>query len=168
MKPLIVLLVIFLLATIVLRLLQRKNDIALAARIAMSMMLVFTAIGHFAYTKGMAMMIPAFFPYKTGIVYLTGIIEIVAAIGLLVPSVRRLAAWFLIFYFILILPANIYAAIHHIDYQKATFEGPGLNYLWFRIPLQILFIGWTYFSSIKVETVKAPAETVLWQVDNKK
>ena len=35
------------------------------------------------------------------------------------------------------------------DYQKATVDGNGLNYLWFRIPLQLLFIAWAYISSIK-------------------
>jgi uncharacterized membrane protein len=55
----------------------------------------------------------------------------------------------LIVFFVLLLPANINAAIKHIDYQKGTFEGQGLNYLWFRIPLQILFIVWTYMSAIK-------------------
>ena len=49
---------------------------------------------------------------------------------------------------VLALPANIYAAIKRVDYQKATFNGSGANYLWFRIPLQILFIVWMYLSCI--------------------
>ena len=82
-------------------------------------------------------------------VYFTGFIEIFAAIGLQIPSVRVLTAWLLILFFVLLLPANINAAIKHVDYQKGTFEGSGTNYLWFRVPLQILFIVWTYMSSIK-------------------
>jgi uncharacterized membrane protein len=62
-------------------------------------------------------------------VYLTGIIEIAAAIGLFLPNFRVLTAWLLIVLFILLLPANIYASIKHIDYQKATFDGNGLAYL---------------------------------------
>jgi len=112
-------------------------------------MLVFTAIGHFAFPKGMSMMIPDFIPYKLEMVYVTGIIEIVGAIGLQIPRFRALAAWMLIVFFLLILPANIKAAIEQIDYQKGTYEGPGLVYLWFRVPLQILLIIWTYLSSIK-------------------
>lgn len=148
MKPLIVLLVTFLFTAIILRQLRKKYKLVLAARIAMSVMLVFTAIGHFAYTKGMAMMIPSFIPYKAAIVYLTGILEIAAAIGLLLSRARKLTAIFLIAYFILVLPANIYAAIHHVDYQNGTLDGPGASYLWFRVPLQVLFIIWTYFSLI--------------------
>ena len=115
----------------------------------MSIMLLFTSIGHFVYTQGMAMMMPGFIPYKTQLVYFTGVIEIFAAIGLHIQSIRVLTAWLLILFFVFLLPANINAAIKHVDYQKGTFGGSGPNYLWFRVPLQILFIVWTYFSSIK-------------------
>ena len=76
-------------------------------------------------------------------------IEIAAAIGLFIPSVRIFKAWLLIVFFVFILPANIYAAIKHLDYQKGTFDGSGLTYLWFRVPLQILFIVWVYISFIR-------------------
>jgi uncharacterized membrane protein len=115
----------------------------------MALMLAFTAIGHFAFAKGMVMMIPDFIPFKKALVYFTGVIEILAAVGLLIPSLKVLTAWLLIVFFILLLPANINAAIRHIDYQKGNFEGSGVNYLWFRVPLQILFILWTYFSAIR-------------------
>ena len=150
MKPLIVLLSVFLVSLLITKLIRGNFEFALSGRIAISVMLVFTAIAHFVFTKGMAMMLPDFIPYKTETVYLTGIIEIVAAIGLFIPNLRIIIAWLLIAFFILILPANIYAAIKHIDFQKGTFDGNGLTYLWFRIPLQILFIVWTYLSTIKV------------------
>ncbi|PXV62396.1 hypothetical protein CLV62_12085 [Dysgonomonas alginatilytica] len=41
-------------------------------------------------------MLPDFIPCKTEVVYLTGIIEIVAAIGLLIPDFRIIVAWLLI------------------------------------------------------------------------
>ena len=124
-------------------------DYALSGRIAMSVMLLFTSIAHFVFTKGMAMMLPPFIPFKIEIVYLTGFIEMVAAIGLLIPRLSEVTGWLLIVFFILLLPANIYAASKQIDYEKASFEGKNLNYLWFRIPLQIVFIAWVYFSAIK-------------------
>jgi len=149
MKPLLVLLSTFAIAVIAIKILRHQYEFALAARIAMSIMLIFTAIGHFALPKGMSMMIPDFIPYKLELVYLTGIIEIVGAIGLLIPKFRVLTAWLLIVFFLLILPANIKSAIEQIDYQKGTYDGPGLVYLWFRVPLQLLFIVWTYLSSIR-------------------
>ena len=149
MKPLIVLLSVFAISLLATKFLRRNFEIAFSGRIAMSAMLLFTAMGHFVFTEGMTMMLSDFIQYKTEIIYLTGIIEIAAAIGLLISSVRIVTAWLLIALFVLILPANIYAAINHIDYQNGTFDGEGLTYLWFRIPLQCLFIFWTYLSSIK-------------------
>ena len=150
MKPLIVLFVVFIVSVFALKLVRGKFDFALSGRIAMSVMLLFTAIGHFAFTKGTSMMIPDFVPSRIGIIYITGVIEIAAATALLIPAWRVPTAWLLIVFFILLLPANIYAAIKHIDIEKATLNGAGLEYLWFRVPLQILFITWTYISSIRL------------------
>lgn len=149
MKPLIVLLSVFSVSLLTTKFVRGNFELALSGRIAMSAMLMFTAIAHFAFTKGMATMLPDFIPFKTETIYLTGIIEIAAAIGLFIPNFKIVTAWLLIAFFILILPANIYATMKHIDYQKGTFDGNGLTYLWFRIPLQVLFIVWTYLSSIK-------------------
>ena len=157
MKPLLVLLISFAIVIFVIKVIRKEYKVALSARIAMSVMLLFTSIGHFVFTKGMVLMMPDLIPYKKEIVYLTGIIEILAAIGLQIPRVRVLTAWLLILFFILLLPANINAAINQVDYEKGTFEGSGTSYLWFRIPLQILFIVWTYLSSIKSVHVKGNA-----------
>jgi uncharacterized membrane protein len=148
MKPLIVLLASFALALAGIRLTLGYFDLTLAGRIAMSIMLLFTAIGHFAFTKGMALMIPPFIPFKTALVYLTGIFEIAAAAGLLIPLLYITTAWLLITFFVLMLPANIYAAINKIDYQKGDNNGSGISYLWFRVPLQIFFIGWVLCNCI--------------------
>ena len=150
MKPLIVLLSSFVIAIFVVKLIYKQYDFALSARIAMSIMLCFTAMGHFVYTQGMSMMIPEFIPFKITFVHLTGLFEILLAIALLIPKLRAVSGWTLIIFLLLMLPANVYAAIHQVNYQKGTFDGNGLSYLWFRIPLQVLFIVWTYISSIRM------------------
>lgn len=150
MKPLFVLLIVFGISVFAIKLATRKYDFTLSARIAMCTMLFFTAIGHFSFTKGMAMMIPNFIPFKTEIIYLTGVLEILLGICLLIPSCKVYVGWVLIIFFIFMLPANIKASIDKLDFQKGTFDGNGLSYLWFRVPLQILFIVWTYLSSIKI------------------
>ena len=149
MKPLIILLSSFVICLLVIKIVNKEYDWAWSGRIAMSIMLLFTAIGHFAFTRGMSMMIPKFIPYKEIFVHLTGIFEILLAISLLIPRLKYKSAWTLIIFLLLMLPANIYASINNINYQKGTFDGNGLAYLWFRIPLQFLFIIWTYFSTIR-------------------
>ncbi|XHP75317.1 hypothetical protein KCTC52924_03083 [Arenibacter antarcticus] len=116
----------------------------------MSVMLLFTAMSHFMFTDGMSMMISDFSPLKKEIVYSTGVIEIIGAISLHNSKFRTVTAWLLILFFILILLANIKAFMEQIDYQSVTFEGNGLVYLWFRVPFQIFFILWVYFSSIMI------------------
>ena len=143
MKPLIVLLGAFGLSLVVTYYFA-SPDVQLCGRIAMSAMLLFTAVGHFAFTRGMMLMIPPFIPFKKELVLATGGIEIAAAIALLIPSLVEATGWLLIAFFVVLLPANVYAAIHHIDYKEATRNGPGPKYLWFRIPLQLLFIVWVY------------------------
>lgn len=148
MKPLWILLTAFALSLTGTRLLFNEWDYFLSGNIAMSIMLIFTAIGHFAFTKGMTMMLPDFIPFKVQVVFITGLIEVAAAAGLLILSLREITAGLLIAFFVLILPANIYAALRSVDYQKGTYEGPGAGYLWFRVPLQLFFIGWVMFFSL--------------------
>ena len=149
MKPLLVLLISFVLTLLVLRFITRDWNMALAGRIAMSIMLAFTAIAHFAFAEGMTAMIPSFLPMKEQLVTITGVMEFLFAIALLLPNYRTVTGWLLIAFFLAILPANIKASLEHINYQTGTTDGPGLMYLWFLIPLQLFFIFWVYFSAVK-------------------
>ncbi len=149
MEVLMVLLVVFGITLFVTERVSGRYRIAFAARVAMSAMLLFTALGHFMFAPGMAMLLPDALPYKIEIVYLSGILEIAAAVGLLLPRFRKVTAWFLLPFFVLILPANIKEGLEHIDIYKANHEGEGLAYLGYRIPLQFLFIFWTYSCGIK-------------------
>ncbi|MFI5155502.1 MAG: hypothetical protein ACHQEM_04930 [Chitinophagales bacterium] len=148
MKPLFVLIGSSFIGFLLIKIISGENNLALACRIGISAMLIFTAVAHFVFTPGMMMMIPDFIPYKKTLVYLTGFFEMAGAIGLQLEFSRLVTAWLLIAMFVLLLPANIHAAARHIDYQKANYLGTGLNYLWFRVPLQMVFILWIYLSSI--------------------
>lgn len=149
MKPLIVLLLAFAIAVLLSKLLRKNYNVQPSARVALSVMLVFTAIGHFKYTEGMTMMLPEFIPGRRIIIIATGIFEAAAAVALWIPRLTKPVGWLLIAFLICVLPANIYAALHHVDYQAGNYDGPGIEYLWFRVPLQVLLIGWTYFCAIK-------------------
>jgi len=129
-----------------------KINYSLSGRIAMSVILLITAYGHFIYVSGMVLMIPDFVPFKTELVYITGIIEFLAAIGLLITSLQSVTAWLLIIFFLLILPANINATLKHVDLFTGNTTGPGVTYLWFRIPMQVLLIVWIYYFGIQLKT----------------
>jgi uncharacterized membrane protein len=147
MKPLIVLLVTFLLSLAVSRL-AGDLQLLLSGNIAMCCMLFLTAAGHFMFTKGMEMMLPPVIPFKRAVVYSSGVAEIVLGIMLLFPDYRQVAGYLLIIMFIVMLPANIYAARTNLNMERANYEGPGIDYLYKRIPLQLFFIIWVlYFST---------------------
>jgi len=97
----------------------------------------------------MMAMIPEMIPFKKEIVYGTGILEIILGIGLLFPNIQIKVGWLLILFFLAILPANVKASMENINYQTGALDGQGLEYLWFRIPLQLFYIGWVFFTAIR-------------------
>jgi uncharacterized membrane protein len=151
--PEIILILVFVIALLIIKKSRGTYEVALAARIGMAAMLVVTGFAHFAFTKGMALMLPEFIGQRELIIYATGVLEFAAAAGLLLPKFRVLTGWLLILFFVLLLPANVYAAQNHINLQTASHDGDGPGYLWFRIPLQLFFIAWVYLSAVKSDKI---------------
>jgi len=103
---------------------------------ALSVMILFTASAHFTSLKeDLIKMVPEQFPYPRRIVFVTGILEILGAIGLLIPHVRTAAGICLAILFVAMFPANIKAAI-----KKVPLRGQPATPLWLRLPMQVLFI----------------------------
>ena len=126
--------------------LKGKLTLSFVGRAALAIMLIFTGIAHFTMTESMIQMLPEFIPLKKEIVYLTGILEISASIGLLIQRLSKLTSILLIVFFLAILPANIVGSIKQVDFGGMA---EGVSHLYFRIPLQVLFIFWTYYFGIK-------------------
>lgn len=64
MKPFYVLIAVSILALCIIKWGGGAWGLPISAQIAMSSMLVFTAVGHFVFAEGMAMMAPDFIPIK--------------------------------------------------------------------------------------------------------
>lgn len=111
--------------------------------------MVFTRVIHFKYQKGMVMMIPEIIPAKMFLVHFTGILEITAGIGLMIPALRENTAFLLLLFFIVLFLANINSSKNHIHLFKADFTGPEMAYLYKeRLPMQIMPIAWIWFFGI--------------------
>ena len=111
-----------------------------SARAALATMFLFTAASHFApMRKDLIAMVPPSLPRPELLVLLTGIAELAGAVGLLVPSLRLWAACGLILLLVLMLPANISAAR-----RAVPLRGRRATPLWIRVPMQVLFIAWTW------------------------
>jgi uncharacterized membrane protein len=113
-----------------------------AVRYALAVTLVFTASAHFTrMSEDLIRMVPKRVPWPRAIVYFTGICELAGGIGLLIPSVRFVAGIALIAFFILVFPANVHAVRAGV-----TLGGRAVTPLWLRAPMQLLFIGLTWWS----------------------
>jgi uncharacterized membrane protein len=109
---------------------------ATAARAGMAAMLCVTASAHFSSLRpDLVRMVPPAIPNPEFMVTLTGVCEILGAIGLLVPRTRRIAAAALVLLFLALLPANIHAA-----QAGLTISGDAVEPVGPRIALQALFI----------------------------
>lgn len=109
----------------------------------LAVMLLLTASAHFAPPTVTVMpnhadlvaIVPPFIPAPGLMVYATGVLELAAAAGLVMTRTRRAAGYGLVALFLLLLPANIYAAVADVP-----FHGAAATPLWQRIPQQILYI----------------------------
>lgn len=149
MKLLVILFATFILALLGTLLFQGKPDLLFSGNLGMAVFIIFTGFSHFKFQKGMAMMIPDFIPARMFWVYATGLIEIAAGIGLMIPAIRELTAILLIIFYILVFIANINSSRKKINIFKADYTGPGMKYLYTqRIPMQIILIAWTWYFGI--------------------
>lgn len=109
----------------------------------MAVFYAFGGVNHLANPTVYLPMMPPYLPYHLELVYLSGVAELVLGIGVLVSSVRALAAWGIILLLIAIFPANVHIAVNNIPLFGAT-EGLGL-WNWVRLPFQAVFILWAWW-----------------------
>ena len=112
-----------------------------SARVALAVMFLFTASAHFTRMReDLIRMVPPKFPKPETLVFVTGILEVAGAIGLLAPSpaTRRIAAVGLAILLLAVFPANVSAARRGL-----TLRGKPVTPLALRLPIQILFLAVT-------------------------
>ena len=117
-----------------------------ALRFALAVMFAFTALSHFLprTRSDLIRMVPPSVPNPGLMVTLTGVCEVLGAIGLLVPRTRRTAAVALILFLVAVLPANIHAAR-----TGATLGGAPVTPLVPRVALQACFIAVLWWAGVR-------------------
>ena len=130
----------------------------LRGRVGLALVFLFTGLGHFVQTESMAQMLPPWVPMRVAIVYITGVLELAAVAGLLVPRFSRLTGVCLMAFLILVLPANIYAAVHRVEMGGHSL---GPMYLLVRVPLQLMLIGWTYWFAVRKSIADAHTQRLI-------
>ena len=109
---------------------------------ALAVMFCFTGAAHFGRMRtDLEKMVPPWVPNPERAVWVTGLLEILGAIGLLLPEMRQLAGICLIAFLIAVFPANIHAARSGVKLGDRP-----VTPLWIRGPMQaalILLLAWT-------------------------
>ncbi|MBC7538472.1 MAG: DUF2071 domain-containing protein [Bacteriovorax sp.] len=109
-------------------------------KILLSFILLFAGIIHLVNPLVFFPIIPSFFSMKLEIIYITGILEIILAIGLLIPRLQHVSAFIITIYFIILIPVHIYISYYGIEILGI--ENHGL--LWVRTLFQYVLILWAY------------------------
>lgn len=149
-------LLMLLIPTLVFRLLgvfgvRRFGTWRVAAAHGLAVMLVMTASAHFVPAgvtvmpthDDMTAMVPPFVPFASATIYLTGVLELAGALGLVLTTTRAYAGLGLAVLFVLMFPANVYAALEGIP-----LAGDPATPLWFRTPEQLVFIAVALWSAV--------------------
>lgn len=92
---------------------------------------------HFIHDDSFAVIVPPILPFKYEIVWLTGLMELAFALGLLWPKFRAVTGYGLGAYLLAVLPANIYMALEGIGFGDAVISPSAL---WIRVALQFPLI----------------------------
>lgn len=121
---------------------QTKKD---AARVLLALAFMIAASLHFISDVELRI-IPPFLPWRRAALYITGALEFLGGVGLLIPRFQRAAAWGLVALLVAVFPANIYHAVTHIKLGGIT-DSP--LYHWIRLPLQGVFIWWALWYTRK-------------------
>ncbi|MFN2475972.1 MAG: DoxX family membrane protein [Chthoniobacterales bacterium] len=110
---------------------------------------VLAGVMHFVSPRPYVAIVPPSLPSPVALVYISGAAEIAGGIGTLFRPTRRLAAIGLITLLIAVFPANIYAAVHGMQFRGEAVPG---WLLWARLPLQALLVAWVYIACWKQPT----------------
>jgi uncharacterized membrane protein len=100
---------------------------------------VLAGVMHFVKPRAYKAIVPPYLPAPEALVYASGVAEIAGGVGLMVPSVRRPAGWWLIATLLAVFPANLHMALNPEQFPKVPGGGAAL---WARLPLQLGFVGW--------------------------
>lgn len=110
-----------------------------AALFSFSFIFIYVGIDHFINPKFYLSIMPPILPFHLAAVLVSGLFEIIGGIGILIPSLRKKAAWGLAALIVAVYPANIYMAL-----SPDAFPEYSINLLYFRLILQFVIFYWAY------------------------
>jgi uncharacterized membrane protein len=99
-------------------------------------------IAHFAFTDSEMKIIPPWLPDPKALVLVSGVFELLGAIGILSVSTRSAAGWGLILLTLAVTPANVYMWQHADKFPMIPYWA-----LTIRLPLQLALLACIWWST---------------------
>ncbi len=113
-------------------------DLKFAIQIFLAALFLIAGISHFRNPKFFLKITPNWVPAPETVNKVVGGIEIILAIGLMIPLFREYAAWGAIALLVAVFPANVY------HFQKSLKKGKHVVPTLIRLPFQAVFIYLAY------------------------
>ncbi len=107
----------------------------------LAIILLVAGVIHLIKPQAFMVAMPPYIPFHHATIILTGILEIIFAIGLVFERTRNLSATLTALYFLAIIPAHLHIAINLIPMFGVT--SPMI--LWGRVLFQFVFIRWAWW-----------------------
>ena len=121
-----------------------RHEVSKKQRAGLAFVFVWFFIGgimHFVATDVEATIVPPYIPWPVTAVLISGVFELLGAVGILIPKVRRAAGIGLFLLTLAVTPAHIYML-----QQPELFNVP-LWALWLRLPIQVALLALIWWST---------------------
>jgi uncharacterized membrane protein len=106
-----------------------------------SLFFLIGGVAHFVAMDTFISAMPAYLGYHKELVIISGVFELLGAIGILVPQTRRFSGYGLIALAIAVFPANLNMALNPDNFPHIP-----LAFLYIRLPLQLVFIWFIWWA----------------------
>jgi len=116
------------------------SAVRLAARVLLGAFLVFAGIAHQVAVEEFLGQVPTFLPWREAVVVVSGVVEIVLGVALLVARgrARVVVGWLVGVLFVAVLPGNVW----QLAAGTSSFGLDTTAARWARLPFQPLLIAW--------------------------
>ena len=115
------------------------KPLKLFGRILFGLLFIAAGITHFVRPEFFLRIMPPYLPWHMALVLISGAAEILLGIAVMIPRLKRWAAWGLIALLIAVFPANL-----HMAMNPELFADISPAALYIRLPIQALLILWAY------------------------
>lgn len=107
--------------------------------VALGLLFVAAGLNHFISLDFYLPMMPPYLPAHRELIWLSGGLEVIGGLAVLVPAWRSAAGWGMVALMVAVFPANLHMALNPADFSDVP-----AWFLYIRLPLQGLLIWWAF------------------------